>query len=141
MLLGVMVGSDLSTADGLLDGGENVGVVAAATDVAVHGLDDLGPRRLGVTLGEGDGRHDVTRDAVAALHRLLIEESLLDGVQLAVRRNAFDRPDFPTVRFADSGAAGADGLAVEKDGAGAAFTLAAAELGAGEVEVLAKDVQ
>ncbi len=44
---------------------------------------------------QGDGGHDHAGRAVAALRGLLVDESLLHGVEAAVRGQAFQRHDLP----------------------------------------------
>src|ERR1700733_1257124 len=79
---------------GLLNGRNNIVVGAAAADVAAHGGAD------GVVVGgdglveERRGGHDLAGGAVAALESIVLEEGLLDGVELAVLREAFDGGDF-----------------------------------------------
>ena len=70
------------------------------------------------------------------------EEALLDGVELLPWcGDAFDGGDGGAFGLQDGDEAGVDQLAVHQDGAGAALAFAAAFLGAGEVEVLAQDVE
>src|SRR4051812_26816557 len=116
-------------------------VAAAAAQVLVHPGRDLGLARAGVLLQQPDGRHDHARRAVAALERPLFEERRLNRVQLVALGEAFDRPHRLAVGVRDRRAAGERALAVDEDGAGAAPALAAAVLGAGELQVLAQHVQ
>ena len=80
--------------------------------------------------------------AVAALHRAGVEERLLERVQLAV---ASSRPSIVVIALPATAPtrveAGAGRLAVDQHGAGAAPALAAAVLGAGQVQVVAQDAQ
>ena len=53
-------------------------VRAAAADVTVHGADDLVVRRVRHRLEQCGGGHDHAGGAVAALHRGLFDERLLE---------------------------------------------------------------
>ena len=77
--------------------------------------------------------------AVAALERLGLEERLLDRVEPAVLLEALDRDDLLARGLGDRRLAGRRRLAVEQHRAGAALPLAAAVLGAGQVEAVAQD--
>ena len=61
--------------------------------------------------------------------------------EAAVLGEAFDGDDGAPRRAGGGGEAGADGLAVEEDGAGAAVAGVAADLGAGEAGVLAQELR
>jgi hypothetical protein len=69
----------------LLDRRDDVGIGAAAADVAAHQLADLvGGLRL--AFGDQAGRRaDLARRAVAALERVVVDERLLQRMQRAVR--------------------------------------------------------
>src|SRR5262245_1765201 len=71
---------------GALDGGDDAVVGAAAADVAVHVLDDLGPARPGIGLEELGRLHDLARLAVAALRHLLGDPRLLQRMRRIVRQ-------------------------------------------------------
>jgi hypothetical protein len=87
---------------------------------------------------QGSGGEDLAALAVAALGDVEVDPGLLEEVELAVGGEAFDGGDV-AVGFGNGELAGADGLAVDVDGAGAAFADAAAVLGALEVELVAQD--
>src|SRR6202040_2746061 len=55
--------------------------------------------------------------------------------------HAFDGKDIPLIAFEREDETGKHGLAVEKDGAGAALAEFAAVLGAGVAEIFAKDFE
>src|SRR3989449_11978 len=122
----------------LLDGRPDARVGAAAADVARHGPVDVGVGGVRLARQQRGGRHDLAGLAVAALDHLQIEPGLLDllaGGRVADRFNGCD------VSAGDGGNrrdAGAGGLAVEMDGAGAAQRHAAAELGAGQPDHVAQ---
>ena len=56
-------------------------------------------RRLLVLAQQRDGRQDLPRHAVAALHRLLVEKRLLHGMQLVAVGQALDRRDLAGADF------------------------------------------
>ncbi len=87
------------------------------------------------------GHDDQPGCAEPALHRAGLQEGLLDGVQLAPVGQSLDRGDLPAGRLAGRDQAGADRLAVEVDGAGAALALLAGVLGPGQGEPFAQQVQ
>src|SRR5262245_40544167 len=128
-------------APGVLDGGDDVGVGAAAADVAAHLLADLGVR-AGVPFGEqADPRADLAGGAVAALKGVAVDERLLERVQPVALRQALDRRDPGAGVHDGEREAGVDAPPVDQDGAGAALAVVAALLGPGQAEVLAQRVQ
>src|SRR4029077_17727526 len=82
---------------GVLDRVDDVLVAGAAAQIPGDALADLplGWRRRVVE--ERHGRHDHARRAVAALQAVLLPESLLQRMQLAVARQPFDRGDLRAV--------------------------------------------
>ena len=90
---------------------------------------------LGSFVEQSLGRHDHAVDAVTALHRLLVDKGLLDLVHLLGRAQTFEGGDGFVLRRADGSDAGANGVAVDDDGASTALGQAAAELGAIELEI------
>ena len=90
---------------------------------------------------QGGGAHDHAGGAEAALEGVLVEEGLLHGSELAMLLEAFDGCDLCAASLRDEGLAGANGFAVEENGAGAAHALAAAVLGSGEIQIVAKDAE
>ena len=124
---------------GPADGRDDPRVGAAAAHVAVHRAGDLRLAGIGRSPQQRHARHDHARRAVAALHRVDLEERLLDGVQPAVLLEPFDGGDRLAGRRGRGRDAGAGGPAVDQHGAGAALALAAAVLGAGQVELVAQD--
>ncbi len=87
-----------------------------------------------------DSRHDKARGAKTALHRAIFQESSLDGMQLIFVANAFDGGDLGAMGARGGHQAAHHGLAIQPDGAGAAFALAAGNLGAGELAFVAQQV-
>ena len=112
----------------------------AAADVVAHGFVDIGVGGVGGLRQQRGRRHDLPRLAVAALRDVLLDPGLLDRVA-AVGGEAFDGGDGLAGDVRNRRDAGADRLAVEVDGAGAAERHAAAELGAGHAQRVAQDPQ
>jgi hypothetical protein len=125
----------------LLDGFEDAHVAGAATEVSGESFFDLlhgGVRVLGEEMVGGE---DHAGSADAALGSALFEETLLDWVESFFVSDAFDGGDLGAFGLEDWDEAGVDEFAVHQDGAGAALAFAAAFFRAGEVEVLAEDVE
>ena len=75
-----------------LDRGDDPRVRAAAADVAVHARARCRRRvGVGVRLEQRDAGHDHPRRAVAALHRVLVDERLLERMQPAAALEPLDR--------------------------------------------------
>jgi hypothetical protein len=109
--------------------------------VAVQASDDFGLGRVGVLLQQADGTEDHAGGAPAALHGVGLDEGFLDGMEATVRGKALDGRDALAGDGADLGQAGARGDTLDEDSTGGTLAFAAAVLGAGEVEVIAKDAE
>ena len=118
---------------------DDLAVAGAAAEHAAQRILDLGAARR-VTVGQHVlRRHQHAGRADAALRRAMIEKRLLQRRERAVGvGQALDRLDRPAVHLAHRHQAGADLPAVEQHGAGAAVAGIAADLGAGEAEVVAQ---
>src|SRR5262245_2464798 len=104
---------------GLLHRGDDLVVAAAATDVARHMGGNLRRRRL-LVLGQQRRRlHDLPRRAVAALERVVGEESFLQRV-VALRGQALDGGDVLADHCRERGGARAGRVAVYMGGTSAA---------------------
>ena len=75
------------------DGGENLGIAAAAADVLVHPREDIFIRRFGFGFQQGRGGDDHAGDAVAALVGPFIAKGLLDRMQGIAGGEALDGGD------------------------------------------------
>src|SRR5271169_1177735 len=117
---GVMSGSCGSR----LDGGGDALVAATATDVAAHGIVDLGLGRVLRRRQQRGGLHDLAGLAIAALRNIQGAPGLLHRM-IAVTIEALDRCHRATTDIADGGDAGSGGLAVDMHGTGAAKRYAA----------------
>src|SRR3954454_18551418 len=113
---------------------EDVVVSSAAAEVATYGSLDIVRRGVGVVFHEGGAAHDHAWGAEAALHGVVVDEGLLDGVEHAVLREAFDGGDlFAPDVVSNRHATGGD-FAIDPDRAGRAGSAVAADFGAGEAE-------
>jgi hypothetical protein len=125
---------------GLLNGRNDVGVAAAATDIAAHQFANF-VSRVGVARDQSDSRTDLARRAIAALKPVMVDEGLLQGMQQAVRGQPFDGRDFGTVLHDGEGQAGDDTPSVDQHGAGAASAVVAPLLCSGEIEIFTERIQ
>ena len=92
-------------------------------------------------LEQADDVHDHARRAVAALQRVAILEGLLDRMQRAVLGGErLDGADLVAGGLHREGQARAAGLAVDQHRAGAADAVLAADMGAGEAELVAEEI-
>src|SRR5215472_3679978 len=101
------------------DRGVDALVAAAAADVAEHGIVDLRVRRCRGFREQRRGLHDLAALAVAALRYADIAPGDLHRM-LAGRMETFDCGDGLAADVGHRDAAGADGFAVDMDGARAA---------------------
>ena len=125
----------------LLDGGDDVGIGAAAADVAAHQLADLvGGLRLSLR-DHADRGADLARGAVAALKRVVLDERLLQRMQRSSLRQPLDRRDLSAVLHDRERQAGIDPPTVDQHRAGAALPVVAALLCSGQAETIAERVE
>jgi hypothetical protein len=90
----------------------------------------------------GHRGHDLARRAVAALEAVVVDESLLHGMQLTTGgRKSLYRPDCVTLRSESERQAGEHALAIDMDSASAALTVVAPFFGARQVHVLTQRVE
>src|SRR6266545_3966911 len=123
---------------GLGDGGDHLRVARAPAEVTRDAVADLflgGARILGE---EGGGGHQHAGNAESALGHSVADEGVLKGVEVAVAAEALDGRDRMTAGLHGEHEAGRDRRAIEVHGAGAAVAGAAAFLGSGETELLAR---
>src|SRR5688500_11797530 len=116
-------------------------VRAAAAQVAGERLPDLVVARALVGREQRGGFHDHAVDAVAALHRLLLDEGLLQRVRPLRGAQPFERDDLLAGGGRDRHAARAHGPAVDVHRTGAALREAASEARAVEIEIVAQRVE
>jgi hypothetical protein len=101
----------------------------------------LGVVRIAVLLQQCDRAHDHPGRAVAALESSDFEEGALDRMEVAVAWQSLDGADGMAGRVCRADLTGSNRRTIEEHGTGAACTLAAAWLGAGELELLAEHVE
>jgi hypothetical protein len=118
---------------------DDVQVSGAAAQIAGERIAYLGVRRRAVRPQEAFRSHDHARRAISALHGALVDESLLQVVEPAVRLQPLDRRDLPALRLKGEDEARNDGLSVEEDGASAALAFATSFLESGEPESLSEN--
>ena len=121
------------------DGRDDVVVTGTAADVAGDGVPDLVVGRVAVAGQQVGGGHDHARGAEAALQAVLLPERGLERMERVLAGgHALDRGDGGAVGLDGEDRARLHGSAVEVDGAGAALTRVAPDVGAREVHVLAQ---
>lgn len=92
-------------------------------------------------LQHGDGGTDLTRRAIAALEAVVFHKGGLHRVEVARLAEAFNSLDAVSVMHDGQRQTGIHAASVDHDGAGAALPVIAALLGAGQVEMLAQEVE
>src|SRR5438874_6230692 len=125
----------------LEDRADNPVVGPAAAQIASKCQLDLGFARLLFAVEQRFGHHDHAGDAVAALYRLLLDESGLQRVRLLDGTDTFERRYLRLPKRADWQDAGTHRGAVDEHRAGAALAKPAAELGAIEAKIIAQHVE
>src|SRR4051794_35027805 len=126
---------------GLFHGRDNVWIGSAAADVAAHVLANVVIAARVALLHTTDCRHDLSRRAITALERILVDKGLLHRVQLVTSRESLDGEDLLSLRGKRQCQAGHYPTAIDQDGAGAALTVVTAFFAAVEADVLAQRVQ
>ena len=122
------------------DRGDDVLVAGAAAEVALDGVADLvigGIRGPPQEVGSG---HDHPRGAEPALEAVVLPERGLERMEPIGRGHALDRRDRGAVRLDGEHRAGLDRLAVDGHGARAALRGIAGDVGPGQVQVLAEEL-
>src|SRR5436190_19045502 len=80
-----------------LDRGHDIGISAAAADIAAHPFLDIRLIETARFLEQGNSRHDLAGRAIAALVSVTSKECRLHGMQSIGCAEAFDRGDFVSV--------------------------------------------
>src|SRR6267378_945705 len=120
---------------------DDVVVPGAAADVAFQLVPDGCLVELAaIAVHDIDRRHDHARGAIAALQAVIVAERRLHRVQFVTLRDALDGGDAGSGGLAGQYGAGFDRTAVDMDDAGAALAGVAADMGAGQVQVFAKEM-
>src|SRR6266700_3515357 len=123
------------------DGFENLKISGTAAQVAGDCLSDLIPRGARIVIQQGLGGHQNGRCAIAALRCTEIGESILQRVKISVFAEALDSQYLLSAALQREHEAGKHGLAIQKDGASAAFSELTAVFCAGVTEILAQYLQ
>src|SRR5436305_703355 len=126
-------------------GGEHglahAGVGAATAEVAGEAVLDVLECGRGGVVEQGLGGHHEAGRAEAALLGVVLDERHGERMEISGPRETFDRLDRLALDVDRELAARVDCLAVENDRAGPAGAAVADPLGAGELELLAQDVE
>src|ERR1700730_1915601 len=113
---------------------DDVHVAGAPAEVAFEAPADLVLGRVRILLEQVRGGHDEAWRAVAALQAVLVPESLLKRVELAVLGHALDRREALALGLEREHGAALDRLAVHQDRAGAALACVAPDVGASQAD-------
>src|ERR1051325_646050 len=132
--------SGLHAGGGFTHRRDDVLVAGAAAERPFQAVAHFRLARICVALQQVARGHDHARRAEAALQAVLVPESLLHDVQLAVAGETFDRGDRGAVRLHGEHRARLHRLPVEEDRADAALAGVAADVRAGEAELVAQEV-
>jgi hypothetical protein len=112
----------------------------AAAKIRFHVLEEVafgGPR---ITIEQSLSAHDHAGDAVPTLHRLMLDERLLQRTRMLDRAEAFYRAYRLFSDRRDRNHARENGLATHDHGARAALSETAAELRAVQLQVVAQHI-
>jgi hypothetical protein len=120
---------------------EDLLVAGASADIAAQTFLDLLEVSLGVAPQGRRRRHHHAGDAIAALAGTGLMEGLLDRRQVAAVGQPFDGLDLRITGLGGREKATLHQYAVDENGTGAAFAGAAPFLAAGQIEVVAEDVE
>ena len=121
---------------------DDVLVAGAAAEIAGDRGADLVLVGVGVLGQEGHQREQEARGAEAALQRVRFAKGLLQRVERAVGGGQpFDRGDLATVHLHAEQQTRAHRLAVDEHRAGAAHSVLAADVGAGQPELVPQQVR
>src|SRR5258708_31384700 len=124
----------------------HLGVSCTAAEIPAQRTADVFFTWLGILIEQRLHRDHESRSAVATLCAAPITISLLNCSKRSMFRDAFYRGDLGSAILVCRGAHGEHGAtqcrhAVHKDGAGSAGRIIASALGAGELQLLAQDIE
>ena len=120
---------------------DDVVIARAAADIAFELFADRVLVELrALAVDDVDRRHDHARRAEAALQAVIVLERLLHRMQLAALGEPFDRRDVRASQRGREHGAGLDRASVDMDDAGAALRGVAADMRAGQAEILAQEL-
>src|SRR5882757_196012 len=118
---------------------DDIMVASAAADIALQLMADGGLVEFAaVAVDDVDRRHDHARRAIAALQSVIVAERRLHRVQFVALRDTLDGGDAGAVGLPDQHRTGLDRPAIDMHDAGAALAGVAADMGAGQVKMIAQ---
>jgi len=117
-----------------------VRIAGAAAEIAIEAVSDLVAGGLGTLAEEFDAGHDHPGRAVTALQAVTFPKRFLHRMQAAVLGETFDGGDFATVGLGGEHRAGFHGAPIEQNCACSAERGFAADMGAGQLAVVAKQL-
>src|SRR5438105_3663568 len=126
--------------DDFLDGVDDRLVAGAAAVVARDMRANFVPARFATAAHEVLGGEQHAGRTEAALERVALVEGALQALELLRVGEALDRLDGAAVGLHGEHQAAAHDVAVHAHGAGAAYAVLAAEVRAGEAELLAQEI-
>jgi hypothetical protein len=116
-------------------------MTAATAEVCRQRLLDIRLARLCVLIQQRFRAHDHAVRAIAALHRLLVDEGFLQRMKLIPRAETFECHDGFSSRGAQRDLAGTNGFTPDKHSASAALAEPATEFRAGKIQIVAQDIK
>src|SRR5438045_2509876 len=116
---------------------DDAGVGAAAADVSAHAFPNIVVVGAAGFLQQRDGRHDLSRRAVAALEAVAVDEGLLHRVEPIAFGEALDRRDRLALCRGRERQTRQDAAPADVHRAGAALAVIAAFLGSRQLQMLA----
>jgi hypothetical protein len=126
--------------DDLPDSLEQLYVAGTATEVALQRCADIFIAGIRLLSQKSDEGHDHSWRAEAALKGTMLNQLPLQRMQVIWSAQAFDGLDIAPMHPPQRRQAGADRLIVDDDSAGAAFPIAAPDLGSAQVQALPQEV-
>src|SRR6266852_8556649 len=109
---------DPRSASGTMNSGADARVGATAADIAGHGGINIGIGRLQLVVQQRRSRHDLPGLAIATLHHLKVEPSLLKLLARRRLADSLDRGDGAVADAVDGGDAGSRRRAIDMDAVG-----------------------
>jgi hypothetical protein len=116
------------------------GIAGATTDIPGDGLPDLVSARMGRFLQQGVGGHEQARGAETALQGMVLLKRLLQRMQRVALRQALDGHQLSAIGLHGEHETGTHGGTVIQDCTRPADAMFAAEMRAGEVQLLAQEI-
>ncbi len=125
----------------ILDRLDDVHIAGAAAQVSGNAVTDFLLAGIGIFHQQARGAQDHARRAIAALQPMHQPKTFLDGGKRPVGvGDPFDGGDMGAIGLDREAHAALDRHVVHVDGAGAAMAGVAADMGSGEIELLAKEM-